>query len=298
MLAKWIIALLAATATATPAPLADPEAAADAMPELIARSGGGINDDNCKASEGRDPIVFLHGLTAPAGLNWATKAPIFAAEGYCVFTPQYGTKDGVLLGFKSMRESSKEVAGIVDKVLASTGANKVNIVGHSMGTTVGSYYIKFDGGKDKVNHFVGFGANYKGTTLYGLNLLVKQIPGISPALRAVCDSCDEFLPPSAFLDDLNRGGVTVPGVDYTTIASKFDEMVLPYTSGLLDEPGVTNIVLQNQCSGLLNQDLAGHLSQAVDPNVTAFILWALKGKQGPIPTCIPWLIPGKRDVLA
>ncbi|KAL1410151.1 hypothetical protein Q8F55_004154 [Vanrija albida] len=284
---SWIASALVASTAVMAAPAVDEV-------QIAARATSGVNDYNCKPQAGKDPVIFLHGLGAPSGVNWFTKAPIVAANGYCVFTPQYGSVNQIWFGFASMRSSSKEVAGIVQKVLAATGAKKVNIVGHSMGTTVGSYYIKFDGGKDVVNHFVGFGANYKGSTLYGVNALVRTIPGVTPALRAVCASCDEFLPPSQFLTDLQAGGVSVPGVDYTTIVSNLDQIVIPYTSGLLrEEPAVTNIVIQEQC-GLI-PDIAGHLAQAVDPNVTAWILWALGGKQGKIPGCIPNLIPFKRD---
>ncbi|WOO78875.1 Extracellular esterase EstB [Vanrija pseudolonga] len=284
---SWIASALVASTAVMAAPAVDET-------RIAARATSGINDYNCQPQPGKNPVIFLHGLGAPSGINWFTKAPIVAANGYCVFTPQYGSVNQIWFGFASMRDSSKEVAGIVQKVLQSTGAKKVNIVGHSMGTTVGSYYIKFDGGKDFVEHFVGFGANYKGTSLYGLDWLVHTIPGVTPAVRAVCKSCVEFLPPSAFLDDLNRGGVSVPGVDYTTISSKLDEFVLPYTSGqLTGEPGVTNIVIQTQCGWI--PDLAGHLAQAVDPNVTAWILWALGGKKGPIPGCVPNLLISKRE---
>ncbi|GMK57709.1 hypothetical protein CspeluHIS016_0405430 [Cutaneotrichosporon spelunceum] len=289
MLANWFTFLTAATAALAAAlPVAGPDTSA-VNHELIRRVGGGVNDWNCKSTLGRDPVIFMHGLTAPAGINWISKAPIVAAQGYCVFTPQYGTVNGVFFGFASMRDSSKEIAGIVQQVLSATGASKVNLVGHSMGTTVAAYYMKFDGGDKLVNRFIGFGANYKGTTLYGLNKIVAMVPGISPAVRAVCASCDEFLPPSSFIDDLNNGGITVPGPDYTTIASQLDEVVIPYTSGIINEPGVTNIVIQQKC-GLI-PDLSGHFAQAVDPNVTAWILWALAGKNGPMPGCVPSLTP-------
>lgn len=157
------------------------------------------------------------------------------------------------------------------------------------------YYIKFLGGNETVNQFVGFGANYKGTTLYGIDKLVHTIPGVSPAVRAICASCDEFLNPSQFITDLNAGGVSVPGPGYTTIVSKLDEFVLPYTSGTLNEPGVTNIVIQDQCIKNLAVDITGHLAQAADLNVLAFVKWGLNGKKGPLPRCIPWLIPGRRD---
>ncbi|TXT11018.1 hypothetical protein VHUM_01769 [Vanrija humicola] len=284
---SWIASALVASTAVMAAPTADET-------NIVARSTSGVNDWNCKPQPGKDPVIMLHGLGAPSGVNWFTKAPILAGNGYCVFTPQYGSAGQIWFGFASMRDSSKEIAGVVQKVLQATGAKKVNLVGHSMGTTVGTYYIKFDGGKDFVNHFVGFGSNYKGTTLYGLNALVRTIPGVSDAVRAICKSCDEFLPPSQFIADLNAGGVSVPGVDYTTISSKLDEVVIPYTSGQLpDEPGVTNIIIQKQCGWVV--DIAGHLAQAVDPNVTFWILWALGGKKGPIPGCIPFLVPTKRE---
>lgn len=285
MLFTKALALISAAVAVNAAPV-------DVSPAIAERSTSGINDWGCKATPGHDPVVMLHGLGAPAGVNWFFHAPFIAGNGYCVYTPQYGY-NGVWLGFGSMRDSSKEIAAFVQKVLASTGAKKVNLVGHSMGTTVSAYYMKFDGGNTTVNTFTGFGANYKGTTLYGINALVRTIPGVSDIVRALCKSCDEFLPPSQFITDLNAGGVTVPGPVYTTIASKLDEFVLPYTSGILNEPGVTNIVIQQQCGFI--PDLSGHLAQAVDPNVAAWILWSLKGKQGGIPGCIPSLIPTRRD---
>lgn len=273
-----------AVGTAIAATLALTGVIVGSTPAQAATSG--VNNWNCKAAPGKDPVVMLHGLGAPSGINWFTKAPAVAADGFCVYTPQYGVN--ILPGFKSMRDSAKEIGGVVDKVLASTGAKKVNLVGHSQGTTVAAYYMKFEGGDTKVNRFAGFGANYKGTSLYGVNKLVRAIPAITPVLRAVCASCDEFLPPSQFLDDLSRGGITVPGPNYLTISSKYDEVVLPYTSGQIYEPGVTNIVLQNVC--LL--DISGHLSQAVNPNVTRFILWHLNGQKTRRPGCLPFLIPG------
>ncbi|MFC6152548.1 esterase/lipase family protein [Nocardioides yefusunii] len=246
----------------------------------------GVNNWSCKATPGKDPVIMLHGLGAPSAINWFSKAPLIAADGFCVYTPTYGVN--ILPGFKSMRDSAAEVSGIVDKVLASTGATKVNLVGHSQGTTVSAYYMKFLGGDTKVNRFAGFGSNFKGTSLYGVNKLVRAIPAITPVLRAVCASCDEYLPPNQFLTDLNAGGVTVPGPKYMSIVSKYDEVVLPYTSGVLNEPGVTNVVLQDACA----LDLAGHITQAVDPNVTRFVLWHLNGQQTKRPTCVPWLIPG------
>ena len=152
-----------------------------------------------------------------------------------------------------------------------------------------AYYLKFLGGAAKVEHFVGFGANYRGTTLGGLDALAKalltSVPGLRAILKTACGACTEYLAPSAFLDDLARGGVHVAGPAYTSIVSKYDEVVTPYTSGILNEPGATDIVLQDFCSS----DASGHLSQAIDPNVTGLILHALDSSY--TPKCTPFTLP-------
>jgi hypothetical protein len=52
---------------------------------------------------------------------------------------------------------------------------------------------------------------------------------------------------SDFLTELNAGGYTVPGVDYTVIATRYDEIVTPYQSQFIHEPGVRNVLVQDLC---------------------------------------------------
>lgn len=279
---------------ATSAKLAPPSEDQVRQANLIANAaGGGFNDWNCKMTDDRTPIIFLHGLTAPSLVNWFVIAPQFSAKGHCVYTPQYGTKDGILLGFDSMRDSAKWLAGFVASVKQSTGAGKVNLVGHSMGTTVSAYYMKYEGGATEVDKFVGFGANYKGTSFFGLNNLVRAIPFVTDTLIKICPSCNEFLSPSQFMTDLAKGGFAVDGPDYTNIVSRYDQIVSPYTSGIMDSPqdkarsNVENIVIQDRCF----LDFTGHLLQAIDPNVKNLIEWAINGKRGAKPICLPFGLP-------
>lgn len=252
----------------------------------------GWNDWGCRPSAAHpEPVVLVHGLGANDTVNWFFHAPKIAAQGYCVFSLTYGT--GILGptvgGLASMRDSSAQLGRFVDRVRSTTGAAKVDIVGHSEGSTMPAYYLKYNGGAAKVAHFVGFGANYQGTTLGGLDKLAKAllttVPGLDLVLRTACGSCKEYLAPSAFLDDLGRGGVHVAGPTYTSIVSKYDEVVTPYTSGILNEPGATDIVLQDFCGS----DASGHLSQAIDPNVTGLILHALDSSYAP--KCTPFTLP-------
>ena len=98
----------------------------------------------------------------------------------------------------------------------------------------------------------------------------------------------EYVPGSAFLEDLNRGGVAVPGPIYTNIVSRYDLIVVPYTSGVVDAPNVTNVVLQDEC----RFDSAGHLGMAIDPNITALVLRALDPAHAEPLRCKPFTTIG------
>jgi pimeloyl-ACP methyl ester carboxylesterase len=288
--------LAAVVALAGPAGLAlAPSAAATTAHKLpvvynilSARPGAkasppGANDFSCRPSAAHpDPVVLVHGLGATAAENWGTMAPLLANHGYCVFALTYGLAHGEQFvgGVERMEDSSAELATFVNRVLAATGAHKIDLVGHSEGTVMPQYYLKFRGGAAKVDKYVAITPLYKGTTLDGVNALIStlesaysQLAGpLSDALARVCGSCQEFLRGSPFLRHLYSDGVyAVPGVQYTAIMTKYDELVTPYTSGRLHAPNATNIVVQNQCP----TDYAEHVAMAFDPTVGQDILNAL-----------------------
>ncbi len=227
-------------------------------------------------------MVLVHGLGATMGENWATMAPLLADNGYCVFALTYGLNPGEQLvgGVQAMEESSQQLAAFVNQVLAATGAAKVDLVGHSEGTVMPQYYLKFLGGAAKVDKYVAITPLYRGTTLDGVGTLLSTLEQLFPAaavplqqaVAGECGSCQEFLAGSPFLQHLYADGVyAVPGVTYTTIMTRYDELVSPYTSGMLDAPNATNIVVQDQCP----LDFSDHVSMAFDPVVGQDMLNAL-----------------------
>ncbi len=243
----------------------------------------GANDFSCRPSAAHpNPVVLVHGLGATMGENWATMAPLLADNGYCVFALTYGLNPGeqYVGGLARMEDSSAELATFVDRVLAATGAQKVDLVGHSEGTVMPQYYLKFRGGAAKVDRYVAITPLYQGTTLLGIGALVRAFETafptfagpISTGFANQCGSCEEFLRGSPFLKHLYADGVyAVPGVQYTAIMTRFDELVTPYTSGKLTAPNATDIVVQNQCP----IDFAEHVAVAFDPTVGQDILNAL-----------------------
>ena len=234
-------------------------------------------DVGCKPTSAHpDPVILVHGTLANQDDNWQAASPLLANHGYCVFTFNYGgtSPTADFQGTGDIAASAGQLASFVTQVLAATGAAKVDVVGHSQGGMMPRYYLKFLGGARYVDKLIALAPSNHGTTLDGLTALVQALGAaglVNGALNPLCTACVEQEAGSPFLTSLNAGGDTVPGVTYTVIESRDDEVVTPYTSAFLSGPGVTNITLQNQCP----LDLTDHLEIAADPVALADVLNAL-----------------------
>ncbi|WP_354699328.1 hypothetical protein DSM112329_05041 [Paraconexibacter sp. AEG42_29] len=269
----------------TPVPLL----AGGFTPDTVA----GANDFACKPSADHlNPVVLVHGLGATLGDNWATMAPLLKNNGFCVFGLTYGRQTGLdfVGGLKRMEDSSGELEVFVDKVLAATGAKKVDLLGHSEGTVMPRWYLAFRDGAAKVDKYVQLTPLWNGTNLAGIGDLlgVAKTLGAAPAVYSTfagvgCGSCPQFARGSEYLDKVNAAGPAVPGVSYTTIATKYDELVIPYTSGFLTAPNVRNILLQDVCA----TDSSEHLGVAYSPVVAQLVLNALAPTRArPVPCTV------------
>jgi triacylglycerol esterase/lipase EstA (alpha/beta hydrolase family) len=236
------------------------------------------------------PVVLVHGTFANQDDNWQAASPLLANHGYCVFSFNYGgaSPSADFQGTGDIAASAQQLASFVTQVLAATGAAKVDLLGHSQGGMMPRYYLKFLGGARFVNALVALAPSNHGTTLDGLTALVQALGAaglVTSGLNALCPACVEQEAGSAFLASLNAGGETVPGVSYTVIESRYDEVVTPYTSAFLSGPGVTNLTLQDQCP----LDLSDHLEIAADPVALADALNALDPAAPVRVPCLPVL---------
>jgi hypothetical protein len=75
----------------------------------------------------------------------------------------------------------------------------------------------------------------------------------------------------------------VPGVHYTVIATRFDEVVTPYQSAFLSGANVTNITVQNGCF----IDLGEHLAISYDRRALAYVINALDPAHPVAVPCVP-----------
>ncbi|MYW63221.1 alpha/beta fold hydrolase [Streptomyces sp. SID8379] len=242
----------------------------------------GANDWGCRPSaEHPQPVVLVHGTLENMNDNWRGAAPLLANNGYCVFAFNYGADDesSAVQGTGAMKTSAAKLGTFVDKVRAATGAAEVDLVGHSQGGgPMPRHYLKNDpSAAGKVAKLIGITPSNHGTTLSGITELGRALHILEPAndlLTKTSPALVEQEIGSDFNKELDAGGDTVPGVDYTVIASKYDEVVTPYTNSYLTAgPGATvkNIRVQDACA----KDLTDHLEAAYDPISLTYVLNAL-----------------------
>ncbi|KAF8951559.1 hypothetical protein CPC16_001966 [Podila verticillata] len=90
---------------------------------------------------------------------------------------------------------------------------------------------------------------------------------------------------SPFIAKLNAGGDTSPGVVHSNIATKFDEVVTPYQTAFENDPGVTNVVLQDLCLLSLNE----HLTMVNSMVVLQYVLNQLDPSAAKTANCLSLL---------
>ncbi|MFF3571765.1 esterase/lipase family protein [Nocardia jiangxiensis] len=230
----------------------------------------GANDWRCRPSTAHpDPVVLVHGTWGNQD-NWNKLAPALKAQGYCVYALNYGRDTASLLGRMpgiygtgDIGKSAVELANFIGKVRAATSSEHVDLVAHSQGGVVARQYLRFGGGADAadpqrnvVRKLVTLGATNHGSTSVLLGYPLDTASAAGPVAGAVTGvlgvSAVQQISGSKFLTHLNAGGDTVPGVDYTVIATRMDDTTTPPESTFLragPRAVVDNIWLQTVCAG-------------------------------------------------
>jgi triacylglycerol lipase len=173
----------------------------------------------------RDPILFVHGWRGDAA-QWRTMMNRFRADGWTDRELYAWTVDPRA----SNRETARRISARVQQILAATGASRVDIVTHSMGSLSTRYFLKTLHRGDEVDAWVSMGGPNHGTLTAQLCFSV---------------SCREMREGSAFLAELNGEDETPGEVRYATWRSPCDEIIEPVGSVMLDgaENRVTGCVL-------------------------------------------------------
>ncbi|KAI4863620.1 alpha/beta-hydrolase [Hypoxylon rubiginosum] len=241
--------------------------------------GAPDNDFNCKSE--RNPVVLLHGLSADREVDLNMLQWELNRRGYCTFSLTYGAWDLVpwIGGLREMADSAKDIAGFVREVKDKTGAEKVDIVGHSEGGVQAIYVpMTQDGISDIVEHLVALGPAIHGAEYLGVTDLwyiggeaTRSIAKLVQRLIG-CPACDDMMTGGAVYHDFKSADKIVqPGNKATIIMSSSDILVKPDVSRI-DEPGVNNVIVQDTCP----DDVVGHAGLMWDKSVWRLVVNALE----------------------
>ena len=156
----------------------------------------------------RDPVLLVHGFDG-SGRSWRVMEQRLRDAGYRgreVLAISYDSE-------QSNVATAREVAAAADRLRASTGAVRVDVVSHSMGAISSRLYVEQLGGADHVDAWVSLGGVNTGTVwALGCVLLV---------------SCQEMTPGSPLLDDLARDFRPDGAVRFGTWWSRCDLAIVP-----------------------------------------------------------------------
>ena len=119
---------------------------------------------------------------------------------------------------------AEEVARAVETLQGLTGAERVDVVAHSMGGLAVRQYLQFHGGGEQVRRVVFLGTPHRGTVA---------------AMLAWGDGGREMVPGSDFLNRLNEGDTLPSTVEALAIRTPVDLRVIPGSSAML--PGARNL---------------------------------------------------------
>lgn len=168
----------------------------------------------------KTPIIFVHGLyhnhTA-----WYLYLRWFRRWGWSHM------KAINLRGkFRSITELARILADEVEKVLAESQSDHVDLVGQSMGGLVIRSYLTENSARAKIRRVVTLGSPHAGSKL--------AVLGLGQAAK-------EMIPGSAFLESLNQGVQIPESGRFYAIYTIVDNMVLPNESTKLPWDGVKNV---------------------------------------------------------
>jgi len=160
------------------------------------------------------PVLIIHGFLGTRGSMYMLERRL-VEDGFVVVSFNLG-----MLNLRDIRRSAFLIHRKIERILAQTPSQRIDIIGHSMGGLIGLYYVKKLGGHTRVRKLIMMGTPIRGTWAALMGVMT---------LGLWSTSSWQLLPRSRFLDELAQGPMP-PGVEVHTIAAARDWVVpLPTT---------------------------------------------------------------------
>lgn len=190
----------------------------------------------------REPVLLVHG-TGTHGheqfdWNWLAVLPGMGFDVCVVTYPDRGLGD---------QQVSAEYVAHAVMTMAERSGRQVDLMGHSQGASMPRWAVKFwPSVRDAIDDYVGIAGPYHGTSIVG-----PGAGGTDGGSRLQPAALYQFPADSNFTTILNEGDETPGEIDWTNLATAFDELVQPTDTAFLDRgqdnPRVTNVLLQDLC---------------------------------------------------
>jgi triacylglycerol lipase len=274
--AAAVAVLVAGPALPSPALAARPGPPLSVPPGRLASALHCTGNPAASARAGRTPVLLIHGTTSNARANFSwnwDRAFDGERRAHCdVDLPDSGNSD--------IQVAAEYVVFGIRTLHAATGS-RIDLLGHSQGGMIGRWALKFwPDTRHMVDDYVSLAASNHGTTVFAAQC----------ATTPTCTAANwQQRTGSNFLTALNRGPQTWPGISYTQLYTRHDEIVVPNqdwrgSSSLPPAPGVSNIAVQDLCrfetvehfgmaydnaAWLLSMDALIHPGPAILPRTSA-----------------------------
>ena len=155
------------------------------------------------------PVLIIHGFLGTRGSMYMLERRL-VQDGFVCVSFNLGT-----LNVRDIRRSAFLIHRKIERILAQTPSQRIDIIGHSMGGLIGLYYVKKLGGHARVRKLIMMGTPVRGTWAALAGVLT---------LGLWSTSSWQLLPRSRFLDELAQGPMPA-NVEIHTIAAARDWVV-------------------------------------------------------------------------
>jgi pimeloyl-ACP methyl ester carboxylesterase len=197
------------------------------------------------------PILLVHGIIENRSVFTVLRRRLHRQGFGRIRTVNYGPWSA------DVRSAAARLGDAVARLCADTGAERVHIVGHSLGGILARYYVQRLGGDARVHTVVTLGSPHGGSRA------ARLLPGgLGRDLRPDSDVVRELAEPA-------------PGcaTRFVAVWSNLDHAVVPAAAARIDHPDL-------QARNLLVRGI-GHISLACSATVAASIAVALGSLDGP-----------------
>ena len=158
------------------------------------------------------PVVLVHGFH-DTSLKLQPMAKYLRKNGWTVYTPTVTPGNAA----EGLEKLASQLEAYINQHCGKT--EPIDLVGYSMGGIVSRYYIQRLGGARRVKTFVTISSPHHGTWM-----------GYLSGSRGA----KEMRPRSEFLNDLNRDTGALQKLNFTSIWTPLDLMIIPAGSSHMD----------------------------------------------------------------